>query len=70
MALTVTRRANEALLIGDNITVTVSQVSGGKVRLTVDAPKDVKIHRDELRLPFYRRKAFLRRIVRSLKRRL
>ena len=39
---------NEALVIGDNVTVTVLGVKGNQVRIGVDAPKDVSVHREEL----------------------
>lgn len=46
--LVLTRKPEESLLIGDNIRVTVVSVSGDHVRLSVKAPKDVTIVRDEL----------------------
>ena len=46
--LILTRRINEALVIGDNVTVTVLGVKGNQVRIGVDAPKDVSVHREEL----------------------
>ena len=47
--LILTRRANEALMIGDKITITVLGVKGGQVRLGIDAPRDVNIQREEIR---------------------
>jgi len=43
-----TRRAGETIHIGDGITVTVLEFSGGQVRLGIDAPKDVPVHREEI----------------------
>lgn len=42
------RRAGETLLIGDNVRLTVLEVSDGGVRLAIDAPKSVQILRSEL----------------------
>ncbi|HPE79639.1 MAG: carbon storage regulator CsrA [Chromatiaceae bacterium] len=46
--LILTRRVDESLLIGDSIEVVVLEVSGGQVRLGVQAPTEVKVLRDEL----------------------
>ena len=46
--LILTRRINESLLIGDEITVTILGVKGNQVRIGVDAPRDVSVHREEL----------------------
>lgn len=46
--LILTRRVGETLMIGDNISVTVLGVKGNQVRLGVDAPKDVSVHREEI----------------------
>jgi carbon storage regulator len=48
MALVLTRRVNERIRIGDTITVEVVRVTGGQVRLSIEAPKDVLIARDEV----------------------
>jgi carbon storage regulator len=42
------RKAGESLVIGDNITVSVIAVDGGRVRLAISAPKDTPILRSEL----------------------
>lgn len=47
--LIMTRRINETLNIGDDVTVTVLNVSGNQVRIGVDAPKDVPVDRSEIR---------------------
>jgi len=46
--LILTRRVQEALMIGDNVTVTVLSVKGNQVRLGIDAPRDVQVHREEI----------------------
>jgi carbon storage regulator len=46
--LILTRRVGETLMIGDAITVTVLGVKGNQVRLGVNAPKDVAVHREEI----------------------
>ncbi len=47
--LILTRRVGETLMIGDEITVTVLGVKGGnQVRIGVNAPKDVAVHREEI----------------------
>ena len=43
--LFLTRRINESLVIGDDVTVTVIGVTGNQVRIGVDAPRDVSVHR-------------------------
>jgi carbon storage regulator len=46
--LILTRRVGEALMIGDDVTVTVLSVKGNQVRIGVNAPKDVSVHREEI----------------------
>ena len=46
--LILTRRVGETLMIGDNVSVTVLRVKGNQVRLGVNAPKDVSVHREEI----------------------
>jgi carbon storage regulator len=48
LVLILTRRVNETLTIGGEITVTVLGVKGHQVRLGVNAPKDVAVHREEI----------------------
>jgi carbon storage regulator len=45
--LVLSRKAGEQIVIGDNIRVTVVKVHGGRVRLGIEAPKDVSINRQE-----------------------
>ena len=46
--LILTRRVGETLIIGDDVTVTVLGVKGNQVRLGVNAPLDVSVHREEI----------------------
>jgi carbon storage regulator len=46
--LILTRRVGETLMVGDEVTVTVLGVKGNQVRIGVNAPKDVAVHREEI----------------------
>jgi carbon storage regulator len=46
--LTLGRNAGESIMIGDNITITILEVRCGKVRIGIDAPREVPIMRQEL----------------------
>ena len=46
--LVLSRKKNESIIINDNITITVIEIRGDKVRLGIDAPKDVTVHRREV----------------------
>ncbi len=46
--LILTRRVGETLMIGDEVSVTVLGVKGNQVRIGVNAPRDVTVHREEI----------------------
>ena len=46
--LVLSRKKNESIIINDNIVVTIVEVRGDKVRLGIDAPKEVTVHRREV----------------------
>lgn len=46
--LILTRRIGEALMVGNDVAITVLGVKGNQVRLGIDAPKDVAVHREEI----------------------
>ncbi|MDO4250317.1 MAG: carbon storage regulator CsrA [Moraxella sp.] len=46
--LILTRRVGETLMIGDEVSVTVLGVKGNQVRLGINAPKDIAVHREEI----------------------
>lgn len=46
--LILTRKLGESIRIGDDITLTVLSVKGNQIRLGVDAPRDVEVHRQEI----------------------
>lgn len=46
--LVLSRKKNESIVINDNITVVVVEIRDGKVRLGIDAPKEVPVHRREV----------------------
>lgn len=49
MALVLSRKAGEKLMIGDDITVTLVGISGHQARISIDAPKSVSVDRAEIR---------------------
>lgn len=46
--LILTRRVGESLMVGDEVTITVLGVKGNQVRIGVNAPKEVSVHREEI----------------------
>ncbi len=47
--LVLSRKANERIVIGDNITIVVNKIAGNRVSLAIDAPSEVRVVRGELR---------------------
>ncbi len=48
--LILTRRIQETIVIGDDVTVTVLSIKGNQVRLGIEAPRHVEVHREEIYL--------------------
>ena len=46
--LVLSRKKDESIIIGDHITITVVEIRGDKVRLGIEAPKDISVHRREV----------------------
>lgn len=46
--LILARKCNEQIVIGDNVVITVVAIRGGNVRLGIDAPSSVSVHREEV----------------------
>ena len=46
--LVLTRRANQSIMIGSEVVVTVLEVRGDQVRIGIDAPRSVSVHREEV----------------------
>ena len=46
--LILTRRVGEKLIIGDDVKVTILGVKGNQIRIGIDAPKDMQVHREEI----------------------
>lgn len=46
--LVLSRRLGETLIIGDDVKITVLGISGNQVRIGIDAPKEISIHREEV----------------------
>lgn len=56
--LILTRRVGETLIIGDNVRVTVLGIKGHQVRIGVDAPRDVSVHREEIYMRIQNEKVY------------
>ena len=52
--LVLTRRANQSIVIGADVTVTVLEIRGDQIRLGITAPRDVTVHRQEVWLELQR----------------
>ena len=46
--LILTRKVGETLMVGEDVAVTVMAVNGNQVRIGINAPKDVEVHREEI----------------------
>jgi len=46
--LVLTRRPGESIVVGQDIIITVIEIKGGQVRIGIDAPREVQVHREEV----------------------
>lgn len=46
--LVLTRRTNESLMVGEEIRITILSIKGNQVRIGIEAPKDIPVHREEV----------------------
>jgi carbon storage regulator len=60
--LILTRKTNETLMVGDEVTVTILGVKGNQVRIGINAPREVAVHREEI---YERIKSEERRLIGS-----
>jgi len=54
--LVLTRNANQSIMIGDDVIITVLEVRGDQVRLGIRAPRDIDVHREEVFVAMRREK--------------
>ncbi len=54
--LILTRKVGESLLIGDDVSITILNIRGNQVKIGVQAPKDVSVHREEIYLRIHQAK--------------
>ena len=52
--LVLTRKLNESIMIGDEVEITVVDIKGDSIKLGIDAPRDIKVHRKEIFLAIQR----------------
>ncbi|MGQ4276426.1 carbon storage regulator CsrA [Pseudidiomarina sp. E22-M8] len=46
--LILSRKVGESLKIGDDVTITIAEVRGSQVRIQIDAPREIAVHREEV----------------------
>jgi carbon storage regulator len=46
--LILTRRVGERLIIGEDVTITILSLKGNQIRIGIDAPREIKVHREEV----------------------
>lgn len=46
--LVLTRKTEEGIIIGDDVKITIIEIKGGSIRIGIDAPRDMKVHRQEV----------------------
>ena len=46
--LILTRRAGESIMVGDEVTITVLDINGNQIRIGIDAPREITVHRKEV----------------------
>jgi len=54
--LVLTRKLDEQIMIGGNIIITIVDIRGDRVRIGIEAPKDVSVHREEVYMAIQREK--------------
>lgn len=55
--LIITRKAGESLKIGDDVTITIAEVRGTQIKVQIDAPREVAVHREEIYFRIQREQA-------------